>query len=223
MNNLYITKLLSRISVVLTVLLTILVAACDTVHTEDESLPAIESARKSNGRASLNAVYTFADFNEVGSSILRRNPSAIQLSIETSELEPDYAYTVWWLVFDRPEYCSAPGCGEDDVFEDALAGGPNKMELSILGAADGSVVSEDGTADYRGLLRKYDQRKVFFGDGLDYPMTAEVHYVIRSHGPAIPGLVKQQISTFNGGCDAGQPNEGLCEDVQFSVHLAPGN
>ncbi|MGH3647369.1 MAG: hypothetical protein ACRDTM_09355 [Micromonosporaceae bacterium] len=45
-----------------------------------------------------------------------------------------------------------------------------------------------------------------------------MHLVIRTHGPAIPGMLDYQISSFNGGCAPGEPNTGLCRNVQASVH-----
>jgi len=209
--------------------ITLTLAACDSMGPVDQEHASLvsESAAQGNGPASTNAVFKFADLSQVGSSVLRRSPDAISLNIQTSQLEVGYAYTVWWFVFDRPEFCSplpeAPGipsCGLDDVFGDAMVGGPNEMEITILGAADGSVIGSNGRAQYSGTLAKNDATTAILGDGIDNPMTAEVHYVIRSHGPAIPGYIESQITTFNGGCDPGEPNEGLCEDVQFSVHQA---
>ena len=192
--------------------------ACDSVDLEEPGIEA--NAEYSNPRLSSSPIYTFADMSEVGSSTLKRGTDAVSLSIQTSNLEAGYTYTVWWVVFDKPELCSPPACGEDDVFEDAMAGGPNLMELTILGAADGSVVPDNGKAHYSGALRKFDASSAILGDGMDNPETAEIHYVIRSHGAAIPGLVEEQITTFNGGCNAGQPNEGQCADVQFAIHKA---
>lgn len=196
---------------------------CDSFDS-NETLSELEVQRqRNNPRTSTSPIYTFSDMSEVGTSTLKRGADAITLSIETTQLKPGYAYTVWWVVFDKPEFCSAPACGEDDVFEDAMAGGPNRMELSVIGAADGSVVPANGKATYTGSLKKYDTSLAIFGDGLDFSDTAEIHYVIRSHGAAIPGLIEEQITTFNGGCDPGQPNEGQCEDVQFAVHKAAIN
>lgn len=56
-----------------------------------------------------------------------------------------------------------------------------------------------------------------FGRGLTNPTQAEIHAVVRTHGPVIPGMVDEQIHTFNGGCDPGQPNEGQCQDLQFTA------
>ena len=56
---------------------------------------------------------------------------------------------------------------------------------------------------------------------------AEVHIVIRSHGPKLPGQVREQISSFNGGCVydgipedpiLGEAGPNTCEDILFAVH-----
>ena len=213
------THSISRSLAVLGIFVAITVSGCDTHSLEEPGL-SVESERAGNGRTSRNTMYTFTGLSPVGTTYLRRNNDAVAMIINTSELKENYAYTAWWVIFDRPEFCTPPGCSEDDIFEDALAGGPNKMEVSILGAADGSVVGADGHAYYRGKLAKDDARGSVFGDGLDNPRSAEIHFVIRSHGPAIPGLVRQQVTTFNGGCEPGQPNEGQCVDVQFAIHQA---
>jgi hypothetical protein len=67
--------------------------------------------------------------------------------------------------------------------------------------------------------------------GLLDPWVAEIHFVIRSHGAIIPGLVSEMISTFNGGCQhpgpgfpeplppaAGIPGPNTCTDMQFAEH-----
>lgn len=217
-NNESSTKRFSRISLMALFSIFSLLSACDTVTVEDNGLSA-ESTIAGNGRATTSTIYTFAENAETGSSILRRNNSAISANVSTSQLTENYTYTLWWVVFDEPQNCTAPSCGSDDV-ADAMAGGPNAADLSILGAADGSLVGADGKAYYTGKLAKGDASKAIFGNGLDNPLTAEIHYVIRSHGPAIPGLVQEQITTFNGGCNPGQANEGLCQNVQFAIHIA---
>jgi hypothetical protein len=60
--------------------------------------------------------------------------------------------------------------------------------------------------------------------GLMDARKAEIHFVIRSHGPLIPGIIHEQISTFNAGCggfppELGTPGPNTCEDLQFAVHL----
>lgn len=61
------------------------------------------------------------------------------------------------------------------------------------------------------------------GEGLTNPMGADIHLIVRDHGPIIPELLHEQISTFGGGCinappGTGKPGPNTCEDLQFSVH-----
>ncbi len=213
------TQSFSSLLALLFVFAALITTGCDSVNLDD-SAPQLEApSERNNPRLSTGAMYKFGDSREVGTSALRRGAEAIVLDIETSELEPGYAYTVWWVVFDEPTACTDYACGSDDVAA-AMAGGPNLADLSIIGAADGSVVSNDGTARYRGMLEQNDATGAVFGNGLDNPATAEIHYVIRSHGPAIPGLIKEQTTTFNGGCLEGQANIGQCTNVQFAIHEA---
>ena len=58
-----------------------------------------------------------------------------------------------------------------------------------------------------------------FHNLLDDPLNAIVVLILRTHGPVAPGFVQDQIRTFNGGCNIGEPNEGLCQDRQGSVLL----
>ena len=195
---------------------------CDTIDSNDTPSELEERSQRNNPRVSAASIYNFSDKAEAGTSTLKRGADAITLSIATSELNPGYAYTVWWVVFDNPENCTDSDCGSDDV-SGAMGGGANLPGVSILGAADGSVVNADGKANYYGSLRKNNASQAILGDGLDNPATAEIHYVIRSHGVAVPGLIEDQITTFNGGCETGQPNVGQCTNVQFAIHKAATN
>ena len=195
-------------------------SGCDSLSIEDATLEA--ESRANAKRATTATVYTFDDLTEVGTSTLRRNHFAVATEFTTSQLKKNDAYTLWWVVFDAPENCSAPGCGVDDVMQ-AISGGPNPSEVSMIGAAGGSVAGPDRRARYSSTLKKNDTSLVAFGDGLDNPLTAEIHYVLRTHGPAIPGMIEEQTTTALGGCLPGQPNEGMCVDVQFAVHISAIN
>ncbi|MDQ3972803.1 MAG: hypothetical protein M3276_00350 [Actinomycetota bacterium] len=41
-----------------------------------------------------------------------------------------------------------------------------------------------------------DHSDALLGPGLTNPMPAEIHAVVRTHGPVIPGMVDEQIHTF---------------------------
>ena len=93
--------------------------------------------------------------------------------------------------------------------------------------AGGLVVGKNGKA-------KFSAHKSV-GDMFDNPLTAEIHLALRTHGPAIPGMIELQITTMDGGCndDISFPSgpglnpdsdvEGYCANVQVAVHPRPNS
>lgn len=160
-----------------------------------------------------------------GSATLKRGTDWIEVDIRTSGL-PAGAYTVWWVIFDTPAGCS-DDCGEDDLFnEDA--------NVSAF-FATGGVVDEEGTATFvarhrvGGGLGEPDIQHIL-GDGSLDPSRAEIHNVIKYHGPASgdPETLQAQLSTLGGSCGEGanaldlRPPFGVqCFDPQSVVHPAP--
>jgi len=130
-----------------------------------------------------------------GASTLARTVDGIRARITTREVTPGHAYTVWAVVFNTPEGCDGP-CDAGDLANPAAGA------ASLLG--DGGVARVDRTTFAVALP---------VGDGLTDALGAEVHFVIRTHGSAIPGLVGAQTSTLNGGCP---PN--TCANVQVALH-----
>ena len=60
-------------------------------------------------------------------------------------------------------------------------------------------------------------------------INAEIHMVLRSHGPAVPGIVNEQIGSYVGGCPTTLPYgfppfsevpdaAGECGDIIAAVH-----
>lgn len=175
-------------------------------------------------------VLTFATQEKVGTSRLVRTDRGVSFRLSTSGLEPGTVHTLWMVVFNEPESCTAPGCGGDDLFNaDAkpdlvyaaghVIGGSGRATFAghqNEGAADGSIMSEWLDRAGHGLL---DARG------------AEIHFVVHSHGPVIPELVSEMLHTFNAGCgpdfieglppvpeSLGTHGPNTCEDVQFAVH-----
>ena len=61
-------------------------------------------------------VYAFSDPTApVGKSKLKRDDDSVRFKIETSELQPNAAHTIWFVVFNDPSSCIG-GCGGDDIF-----------------------------------------------------------------------------------------------------------
>lgn len=177
----------------------------------------VAGAQPSNHMSS--AVFRFSDGGAVAGGVARlvTNDAGATISVRTAELAGE-PHTVWWVVFNHPEHCADPfatgfQCGPGDL---PFLGGDPDVKFSLLYAA-GNVVGHSGNAGFGARLRVGDPADAVMGPGLVDPRGAEIHLVIRTHGPTIPHMVERQIHTFNGACDPGDPNEGLCRDVQFAA------
>jgi hypothetical protein len=139
-----------------------------------------------------------------GAGTLIRSANNLRARIATSGLDADAAYTVWWVVWNNPSLCSSP-CGEDDL---GIVGN------SVFYAA-GLVTGNDGTGNVTADLEAGQLPTgidVLIPGGLrpGRGLRAEVHMIIRSHGPIIPGAVATQIGAFDATC-------AVCEDQQAIV------
>jgi hypothetical protein len=183
---------------------------------------------------STSTVQAFAEPDTpIGESTLRRTADSVFATFGASDVPSGHAITLWWVVFNQPKECSPPGCGDDDIYRDGdPAAGLDDDAIAaadvVAGFASGTVAADDGSILLSARLAAGDPgTEVIYGDGplLEVAgLAAEVHLVARSHGPAIPGLVVDQISAHDGGCTALlSPPEvadaaGECVDLQFSVH-----
>ncbi len=143
-----------------------------------------------------------------GGATLYRSKQRLAMRIAASGLEMGAAYTVWWVLFNNPAACSAPGCGTDDLENSAA-------RASVFYAA-GFVTGLDGTGNVSAEVqagRLPEGIDVEEGRGLrrGNGFGAEVHLVIRTHGTIAPGMVHEQIGTFNGGCNP------MCANQQVAV------
>lgn len=209
-------------------LLALAIGACQEGPTqlEQSEVPAADRATAQ----SIEPVLTFGAMEEVGTSRLVRSADAITTRTNTSALVPRHVTTLWWVIFNNPEECSDGTCGADDLFE------PTDAKPSCP-YADGSIVGGNGDARYQDRLTVGEDRNSCIeflvganeelegeDHGLLNPEGAEIHVVVRSHGPLIPGKVPEMRSTFAGACEdfleAGTvPDEqGECADLQFAVH-----
>jgi hypothetical protein len=181
-------------------------------------------------QSSTSNLYSFADLSQLdGQSVLVRNDNGVNVTVQAQDLTPGEAITLWWVFFNFPEHCTAPvpglaQCSEADLFNEAV-------QASVM-YATGHVIGGSGHGNY-GSYRSVGDTSgdVFGGPGLLNPLGAEIHMVLRTHGPTIPGLVNEQINTFNGGCQPpewwdgptpphwGAPGPNECVDLQFAVHL----
>ncbi len=156
-------------------------------------------------------------------SELIRTDEGVTMDLHASELPAKNAVTVWWVIFNTPENCtqghSGLRCGAGDL-------GNPATNASVIFAA-GSVSSAKGKASFGAHLSVGDTKGCQTGlpcnGGLINPMGADIHLIVRDHGPIIPELLHEQLSTFGGGCNnappgTGTPGPNTCKDMQFSAH-----
>jgi len=165
-----------------------------------------------------------------GTSTLHRNKNNITVNFKTDGLIPGHAVTLWWVIWNNPENCTTPYQCTDVDF--AIA---DQVNVEILYAA-GHVVGFNGQGNFSASLKENDNSGSVnelmglpIAGGLLDAQKAEVHLVIRTHGPKIPGEVNEQISSYVGGCDdpflyapfTFYPDAiGECADIIAAVHPA---
>jgi hypothetical protein len=110
------------------------------------------------------------------------------------------------VIFNNPSACAVAPCSAADLTKPGVQGS------TVF--ASGHVLGGDGE-DFAAHLNVGDLDQAINGPGLLDSRRAEIHVPIRSHGPAVQGLINDQIHQFNGGCP---PN--TCANVQGAIHLA---
>jgi hypothetical protein len=176
-------------------------------------------------------VYTLAGLPgavDVGDSTLIRTERGVTAVVKTTGLLRG-PHTMWWVVWNNPRACGADGCNEADL------GNP---ETGVdIGYAAGVVVGDSGRAAFTAYLPQGSALGGFpsefgiaSGSGLIDAHHAEIHLVVRSHGPRIAGLVREMTHTFHAGCDYsvfggliaegsyGTAGPNTCTDLLFAVH-----
>jgi hypothetical protein len=148
------------------------------------------------------------------SATLVRTDSGVGMTLHTSGLKPGDAVTVWWVIFNNPQYCThgmfGLRCGIGDLL---VFGGDPRVDSSLMYAA-GHVIGADGVGSYGGYLREGElTRDTVFGPGIIDSRTADVHLVVHDHGPAQPGIINDEIHSF-GICNP------TCTDIQAAAFEA---
>lgn len=167
----------------------------------------------SNARMAGASAYVFPwgegdEGDEVGMAYLKKNDKGFTVNLKTTGLTPGHAYTVWAVVFNNPDDCIG-GCNGDDLDNNPLVVG------DVIFIA-GHVAGNNGKGNFSGHLNEGDvSGSVGFDIGLMDVDEAEIHFVVRSHGAKIPGLVDDQISSVDGGCGI-----NVCDDIQFAAFAA---
>lgn len=152
-----------------------------------------------------------------GATVLVRDfyHQVVNATISTHDLEPNVAYSIWWAVFNYPEFCTQPNrCGVRDL---EVNGGDPRVKVSVFWGG-GILADELGAASTTLRLPTGRTRRERFANSRDYGLRnirgAELHVVLRSHGLAgIAGPVAQQLGTAHAAC----PSSG-CFNAFASIH-----
>lgn len=145
-----------------------------------------------------------------GTATIRRGPQGVQVQLRVTDpavqaaLE-GMAITVWLASFNNPSACAATPCAVADLGNPLTGGFVQRVGGRVLG---------NGPINLAVNAREGDTSTKLGGtaDGLVDAETDEIHVVIRSHGPPIPGLVDEQIHTVGGGCGI-----NVCSDVAVAI------
>lgn len=160
----------------------------------------------------------------VGASVMSRDATGVDATVSTTGLSPAGAYSWWWVVFNRPQFCVG-GCGLDDLPVGAtpVSNGDPRVRASLLWG--GGFVSDDsGSANAEARLeRGAPPGQVLFGPGLTNVKKAEIHIVLRSHGEAVAGEVAAQVGSFDGGCTPEEIAAAQCPNANVQSAAHPGN
>lgn len=173
-------------------------------------------------------VFDFADEQPIEGAVaeLTRTDTGVGYSLRTAGLVEGHAVSIWWVIFNNPEECAtgpAEPCEIDDLFNPDVA--------ASVQSGGGHAVGASGKAGFAGHLNEgqvttsHPLHEAFDleNPGLLNPRGAEIHLVVRSHGPLQPELNHEMFNSFEAGCveflDAGvmPEEEGECADLQFAV------
>lgn len=143
--------------------------------------------------------------------------------------------TLWLVVFNEPGECAAAPCGEPDLFNPAVKPDVLHAAGNVVGGSEKvSFGYHRQAGDNSGSIADLFGMPTDNGEpwGLIDARAAEVHYVVRIHGPLNPEAMPAQIHTYGGGCIAFAPfghfppthpldlflGWGDCQDVMFAIN-----
>jgi hypothetical protein len=137
--------------------------------------------------------------------VLVRSPSQIEARMAMSGLEAGHVYTIWWMIFNRPQNCTVKNaCGVVDLT--TSTGQPDPEKIKATGATvfngTGFLAGADGTANVTVLLKA---GPLPIGNGIAAPavsgylwpnngLNAFIITVIRAHAAPEIGRMSIQMS-----------------------------
>jgi hypothetical protein len=154
-------------------------------------------------------VRLFADTSVVGSSTLIRHSDSVQMTLGMSGVPAGHVVTVWWVIFNHPEFCQF---GEPAVAATGFAGtrcGPGDLGIvpgltadprvdPLVTYAAGHVTGANGSASWASSLSAGEpDGQILIGSALTNPLGADVHLIVHDHDAlANLGDIGDEIHSF---------------------------
>jgi hypothetical protein len=173
-------------------------------------------------------------FEVRGHSTLVRTEERVIGTFQTPGLEPG-AWTMWWIFYNHPSACENPLFDPDGnqlsqcSFQDRLIDEVGRSP----GWGSSSVVGDNGIGNFASVKDVGDDATGSPAEVnlccpiVTNPLGAEIHILMRYHGPVDDDLLFDQLFTWGGGCNydpalnRGMPGDFDCVDPAMAVH--PGS
>lgn len=180
-----------------------------------------QSSGSGNVKTSIVPVHRFGSTDvipQAGASLARNNDGVLG-TISTSGLTPGHVITLWWAIFNNPEFCATSTCAPSDL--------NNPLVNGSLQFGGGTLADAGGRASFTGYLAVSDNTGFYLNPafpnlpnpapGIVATKKAQIHLAIRRHGPASadPTILNQQLTSFPGGCAVSVPSP--CATIQAAI------
>ena len=126
-------------------------------------------------------------------ALLVTGPDGASMHLNSKELTPGHAVTIWFVALQNPHLCEKNPCTPVEAM-----GTPAMETVAVNGG--GTVVPASGMIEVSAHLPIGAVPTNLFDTDFVSPETAEYHLVIHDHGPLIPELASDMLSSFRGGC-----------------------
>ena len=125
-------------------------------------------------------------------ALLVTGPEGASMHLTSKDLTPGNAVTIWFVALQNPQLCKKNPCTPGEAM-----GMPEMETVAVNGG--GTVVPKDGMVEVSAHLPKGEVPTNLFDTDFMTPESAEYHLVIHDHGPLIPELAADMLSSFRGG------------------------
>ena len=127
-------------------------------------------------------------------AVLKTSAAGATMQVSTTGLKPGNVVTIWWVAVQSPENCKSRPCGPKEAMGEA------DLMNTVATNAGGIVVNRDGSIRMNSFLPVGSVVGNFFESQFTKPETSEFHFVIHDHGPLIPDMAADMLTTYRGGC-----------------------